>query len=60
MIDFKKTFNYLFETMRGILIYAKEGKHDLCFKEENLLPLFSQIINNCFIDNSKFILTTHT
>jgi len=36
--DFKKIFNYLFETMRGILIYAKEGSHDLLFKEESLIP----------------------
>lgn len=36
--DFKKLFHYLFETMRGILIYAKEGSHDLLFKEESLIP----------------------
>ena len=36
--DFKKIFSYLFETMRGILIYAKEGKYDIMFKEENLIP----------------------
>lgn len=27
-IDFKKVFNYLFETVRGLLIYAKEGDFD--------------------------------
>jgi hypothetical protein len=27
-IDFKKVFNFLFETIRGLLIYAKEGKFD--------------------------------
>ena len=27
-IDFKKVFNYLYETVRGLLIYAKEGKFD--------------------------------
>jgi hypothetical protein len=27
-IDFKKVFNFLFETVRGLLIYAKEGKFD--------------------------------
>jgi hypothetical protein len=27
-IDFKKVYNFLFETVRGLLIYAKEGKFD--------------------------------
>ena len=27
-IDFRKVFNYLYETVRGLLIYAKEGKFD--------------------------------
>lgn len=26
--DFKKVFDYCFETVRGLLIYAKEGKFD--------------------------------
>ena len=30
-IDFKKVFNYLFETVRGLLIYAKEGRFDMMF-----------------------------
>lgn len=34
--DFKKIFTYLFETMRGIFIYAKEGSYDGLFKE--LIP----------------------
>ena len=50
--DFKKIFNYLFETMRGILIYAKEGSHDLLFKEENLIPQLSKVMQTCFIDHS--------
>jgi hypothetical protein len=37
-VDFKKVFNYLFETIRGLLIYAKEGKYDIMFLEENLIP----------------------
>jgi len=37
-VDFKKVFNYLFETIRGLLIYAKEGKYDMMFLEENLIP----------------------
>ena len=36
-IDFKKVFNYLFETVRGLLIYAKEGDFDRMFIEENLI-----------------------
>lgn len=36
-IDFKKVFNYLFETVRGLLIYAKEGDFDKLFIEENLI-----------------------
>jgi len=50
--DFKKIFNYLFETMRGTLIYAKEGSHDLLFKEENLIPQLSKVMQTCFIDHS--------
>ena len=37
-IDFKKVFNYLYETVRGLLIYAKEGDFDKLFIEENLIP----------------------
>ena len=36
-IDFKKVFNYLYETIRGLLIYAKEGDFDKLFIEENLI-----------------------
>ena len=53
--DFKKIFNYLFETMRGILIYAKEGSHDLLFKEESLIPQLSKVMQTCFIDHSQVI-----
>ena len=55
-MDFKKNFNYLFETMRVILIYAKEGHYDLLFKEENLIQALSQVIQICFIEKSDFIL----
>ena len=37
-IDFNKVFNFLFETMRGLLIYAKEGDFDKLFIDENLIP----------------------
>ena len=36
--DFKKVFNYLYETVRGLLIYAKEGKFDQMFMDEGLIP----------------------
>ena len=36
--DFKKVFNYLYETVRGLLIYAKEKKFDQMFMEEGLIP----------------------
>lgn len=36
--DFKKVFNYLYETVRGLLIYAKEGKFDKMFMDEGLIP----------------------
>ncbi len=32
--SFQKAFSHLFETIRGVLIYAKEGKHDLLFVDE--------------------------
>ena len=47
--DFKKIFNCLFETVRGLLIYAKELKHDQLFLEEGIVPLLSQVILECFI-----------
>jgi hypothetical protein len=55
-MDFKKTFTYLFETMRGILIYAKEGSYDLLFKEENLIFHLGKVIAVCYIEKSEFIL----
>lgn len=42
--------------MRGILIYAKEGAHDLLFKEESLIPQLSKVMQTCFIDHSQVIL----
>lgn len=54
--DFKKIFTYLFETMRGIFIYAKEGSYDSLFKEEGLIPSLSKVLQTCFIDHSQVIL----
>jgi len=36
--DFVKLYNYLFETMKILLLYAKEGAHDEMFKQEGLIP----------------------
>jgi hypothetical protein len=54
--EFNKTFNYLYETMRALLIYAKEGKSDLIFKEENLIPLYRQIVATLLIDKPDLLL----
>ena len=54
-IDFKKVFNFLFETVRGLLIYAKEGKFDFLFIEEGLIKQLCLIISTCFIENSSQI-----
>lgn len=55
-IDFAKVFNYLFETMRGLLIYAKEGEFDKLFIEENLVSLLAQVITKCYCDQSDLII----
>jgi hypothetical protein len=55
-LDFKKILNYLFETVRGVLIYAKDGKCDLLFKEEQLIESMGKIIKVCFIDNAENIM----
>lgn len=36
-VDFKKVFNFMFETVRGLLIYAKEGKFDTMFVDYGLV-----------------------
>jgi hypothetical protein len=54
--DFKKIFTYLFETMRGILIYAKDSSHDLLFLHENLLPQLQKVLQACFLDHSQVII----
>jgi hypothetical protein len=48
-VDFKKVFNFLFETVRGLLIYSKEGKYDMQFLQENLIPQLSMVISKCFL-----------
>ena len=54
--DFKKVFNYLFETVRGLLIYAKEGKFDKMFMEEGLIPQLCYVISKCFIEHGNPLL----
>jgi hypothetical protein len=49
-------FNYLFETMRGLLIYAKEGDFDKLFIEDNLVPLLGTVIIKLYCDHSDFLL----
>ena len=38
------------------MIYAKEGSHDLLFKEEQLIPQLSKVMQTCFIDHSQIII----
>jgi hypothetical protein len=49
-------FNFLFETVRGLLIYAKEGKYDLQFMEENLIPQLSMVISKCYLTPEAYVL----
>ena len=55
-IDFNRVFNYLYETMRGLLIYAKEGDFDRMFVEENLVQLLAQVIKRCYVENADLII----
>jgi hypothetical protein len=54
--DFGRVFNYLFETMRGLLIYAKEGEFDKLFVELNLIPQLAQVIVKCYCENADLII----
>lgn len=55
-IDFPKVFDFLFETMRGLLIYAKEGEFDKLFIEDNLVPLLGSVIIKLYCDHSDLVL----
>ena len=55
-IDFGKVFNYLFETVRGLLIYAKEGEFDKLFIEENLVGQLAQVILKCYCEHADYII----
>lgn len=54
--NFIKVFGFLFETARGLLIYAKEGDFDKLFIEEGLIPLLVQIITLSYCEHSELIL----
>ena len=55
-IDFPKVFNFLFETMRGLLIYAKEGEFDKLFMEDDLVLSLATVITKLYCDHSEFVL----
>jgi len=53
-VDFKKVFNFIYETIRGLFIYAKEGKYDEMFLAENLIPQLSMVISRCFLQSDAY------
>jgi hypothetical protein len=55
-VDFLKIFNYLYETIRGLLIYAKEGEFDNLFVDENLIPAMAQVILKLYCEHSHLVL----
>lgn len=55
-LDFTKVFNFLFETMRGLLIFAKEGEFDKLFIEENIIHQLAQVILMLYCEHSEFVL----
>lgn len=55
-VDFKKIFNSLFETIRGLLIFAKEGKYDILFKQENLIPQLCMVISRLYVENADLLI----
>jgi hypothetical protein len=58
--EFSKILNYLYETIRGLLIYSKEGKHDILFKEENLIILMGRVVSECLNEHAALIVTQTT
>ena len=44
--------------MRGLLIYAKEGKFDQIFLEEGIPTQLAILIKVCFIENSDFVINS--
>ena len=54
--DFKKIFNFCFETVRGLLIYAKEGKFDEMFTREGIPTQLAILLKFCFVEHSDLLL----
>ena len=55
-------FGYCFETVRGLLIYAKEGKFDEMFLEEGIPNQLAFLIKIIFLeqfDLTSALLSTH-
>lgn len=55
-LDFQRVFSYLYETIRGLLIYAKEGDFDKLFIDENLIPSLAQVILKIYCEHSDLVL----
>lgn len=51
-------FDFCFETVRGLLIYAKEGKFDHIFLEEGIPTQLAVLMKVCFIENSDLVLNS--
>ena len=54
--DFKKLYGYLFETMKVLLVYAKEKKNDVLFKSEGLIPQLSRVLHQCYLDRADVVI----
>ena len=50
-MDFPKCFNFLYETIRGLLIFAKEGEFDKLFVEDGLITCLADIILKIYCEN---------
>jgi DNA replication protein DnaD len=46
----------LYETVRGLLIYAKEGKFDHLFAQERVAYHLGQVIQACFLDHAQKVM----
>ena len=54
--DFKKIFGFCYETVRGLLIYAKEGKFDELFVKEGIPTQLAILLKFCFVEHSDLVL----
>lgn len=55
-------YGYLFETMKVLLVYAKEKKNDVLFKSEGLIPQLSRVLHQCYLERADVVikLTSHS